>query len=77
MRQGVALELADDPLVRATELATRWAELDPALARDIKSAVGIARSGDFGAALEFESWAQASSATGPAIQDVFARFRKP
>ncbi|PXY22539.1 enoyl-CoA hydratase [Prauserella muralis] len=76
VREGVALELADNPLARATELAVRWAELDPALARDIKSAVGIAKTGDFAATLEFESWAQAASATGPAIQEVVARFRR-
>ncbi|PXY29412.1 enoyl-CoA hydratase [Prauserella endophytica] len=76
VRQGLALELADDPLAAAHDKAARWAALDPALARDIKSAVGVARSGDFGATLEFESWAQASSATGPAIQEVVARFRK-
>ncbi|RBM20962.1 enoyl-CoA hydratase [Prauserella sp. PE36] len=76
VRQGLALELADDPVAAAHDKAARWAALDPALARDIKSAVGVARSGDFGATLEFESWAQASSATGPAIQEVVARFRK-
>lgn len=76
VREGLALELADDPLAAAEERALRWAELDPALARDIKSAVGVARTGDFGATLEFESWAQASSATGPAIQETVARFRK-
>ncbi|WP_255953465.1 enoyl-CoA hydratase [Streptomyces odontomachi] len=76
VREGLALRLVDDPVAAAGELAGRWAALDPALARDIKSAVGVARSGDFDATLEFESWAQASSATGPAIQKAVARFRK-
>lgn len=75
VREGLALQVADDPVATAHEMAARWAALDPALARDIKSAVGVARRGDFRATLEFESWAQASSATGPAIQDVVARFR--
>lgn len=74
--QGLALRVVDDPLADAHETAARWAAIDPALARDIKSAVGVARTGDFGATLEFESWAQASSATGPAIQEVVASFRK-
>lgn len=76
VREGLALEVVDDPLAAALERARRWAELDPALARDIKSAVAVAKTGDFAAALEFESWAQASSATGPAIQETVARFRK-
>jgi enoyl-CoA hydratase len=74
---GLALELADDPLARGEELAERWARLDPELARDIKTAVRTARGGDFAATLEFESWAQASSATKPAIQQVVERFRRP
>ena len=73
---GLALRLADDPLTDAMGTAAHYAELDPQLARDIKSAVNIAADGDFTAALEFESWAQASSATGPAIQQAVARFRR-
>lgn len=76
VREGLALRLVDDPVAAAGELTERWAALDPALARDIKSAVGVARSGNFDATLEFESWAQASSATGPAIQKAVAKFRK-
>jgi enoyl-CoA hydratase len=75
VREGVALTLADDPAAEAAELAERWSKVDPDLARDIKTAVGIARTGDFDATLEFESWAQASSATGPVIQEVVERFR--
>ncbi|MEU3270053.1 enoyl-CoA hydratase [Saccharomonospora sp. NPDC006951] len=73
---GLALELADDPVAAAHERAAAWAALDPALVADIKTAVGIAGRGDFAASLEFESWAQASTAGGPAIQQAVARFRK-
>lgn len=74
--QGLALELVDDPVARAHERAERWARHDPALTRDIKTAVGIASGGDFDATLEFEAWAQASSATGPAIREVVERYRR-
>ncbi|MDZ5446362.1 enoyl-CoA hydratase [Micromonospora sp. 4G57] len=73
---GLAGTLAEDPLDAAHERAERWAALDPALARDVKTSVRTATTADFAASLEFESWAQASSATGPAIQDAVARFRK-
>ncbi len=76
VREGLAMELADDPVAVAVELAERWAALEPTLVRDIKKAVGLAHRGDFRAALEFESWAQASSATGPRIQKAVARFRR-
>lgn len=75
VREGLALELADDPLAAATAIAERWASVDAALVRDIKQAVGLARTGDFHSTLEFESWAQASSATGPKIQKAVDRFR--
>jgi enoyl-CoA hydratase len=75
VREGLAMELADDPVAVAAGIAERWAAVDPALVRDIKKAVGLARTGDFQATLEFESWAQASSATGPGIQEAVARFR--
>jgi enoyl-CoA hydratase len=76
VREGIALRLEDDPLAAAHELAARWSELDPALARDIKSTVGVARGGDFCDTLDVEAWAQASSATGPQILEAVARFRK-
>jgi enoyl-CoA hydratase len=74
---GLAAQLADDPVGHARDLVDRWSGLDPELVRDIKAAVRLAARGDFDATLEFESWAQASSATKPAIQEVVARFRKP
>jgi enoyl-CoA hydratase len=73
---GLALRMADDPLAAAMDTAALYAGMDPNLARDIKSAVNLAADGDFAAALEFESWAQASSATGPALQQAVARFRR-
>jgi enoyl-CoA hydratase len=73
---GLALQVADDPLNVAMSTAARYAELDPQLARDIKSTVNLADERGFTAALEFESWAQASTATGPAIQQAVARYRR-
>lgn len=76
VRLGLALELADDPLAAAVERARTWCERDPELVRDIVAAVGVARSGGFEAALEFESWAQAASAGKPAIAAVVEKFRR-
>jgi enoyl-CoA hydratase len=66
-RAGLVLKIAEDPLAEALETATRWAALDPGLAADMKRAVTMAADGDFDDVLEFESWAQASSATNPAV----------
>jgi enoyl-CoA hydratase len=75
-RLGLVLEIADDPLAAALDVATRWAEVDSALARDIKHAVGIAERGHFDETLDFESWAQASSARGPQLAEAIARFTR-
>ncbi len=75
LSSGVVADLVDDPLASALELAERYAALDPALARDIKRAVRIADDGDFDETLEFESWAQASSANNPALARAIERFR--
>lgn len=74
---GLALSLEDDPLTAAAETAERWAATDPQLTRDIKTAVQTAVRADFDTTLEFESWAQAASASNPAVQETVARFRKP
>lgn len=74
---GLAVAYADDPMAAATEMADRYAELEPELARDVKLAVQTAARGDFAATLELESWAQASSAQGPRIREFVAKFRKP
>ncbi|TXK38958.1 enoyl-CoA hydratase [Nonomuraea sp. C10] len=73
---GLALSLEDDPVAAATALGRTYARMDPRLARHIKSAVRIAATEGFEATLEFESWAQAYSATQPGIQEFLARFRK-
>ena len=72
---GLAVALADDPLAAAVTMADRYAALEPELVRDIKRAVQIAADGDFAATLEFESWAQASSAKGPRVAAFVDRFR--
>jgi enoyl-CoA hydratase len=73
---GLALELADDPVLRAVELAQAWCQVDPDLARNVKTAVGIAAESGFRPALEFEAWAQADSAGRPAVREVVDRFRR-
>lgn len=72
---GLADELVDDPTEAALTMASRFAELDPQLCYDMKQAVRIAAEHGFGPSLEFEAWAQASSAKRPEVQDSVARFR--
>lgn len=74
--EGLAAVLDADPLAAALELGSRYAALENGLSRDIKRAVTIAARDGFDATLDFEAWAQASSATGPRIQEFVARFRK-
>ncbi|MGH8885637.1 MAG: enoyl-CoA hydratase [Egibacteraceae bacterium] len=79
--QAVAWSLADGPeddcVAAAIDLASRFAALDPALARHIKRSVGLAVStNDLGAVLEYESWAQAASASSPVFQAWVERFRR-
>jgi enoyl-CoA hydratase len=73
---GLVLEVVDDPLPAALERARRWAALDPALARDIKRAVGIAERAGFDETVDFEAWAQAASTRSPALRAAIARFRR-
>jgi enoyl-CoA hydratase len=78
--RAVAWGLADGPeedcVDAAIALAGRFAALDPRLARQIKSSVGLAvATNDFGAVLEYESWAQAASTTSPVLQAWVERFR--
>ncbi|HVM19916.1 MAG TPA: enoyl-CoA hydratase [Egibacteraceae bacterium] len=73
---GLAEGVADDPLATALEMAGRFAAVDPQLARHIKRGVGIAvETGDLRAVLEYESWAQAASASSPQLQEWVDRFR--
>ncbi len=76
LRLGLVLEVADDPLARALETAARWAGHDPALARDIKRAVGIAERGNFDETLDFEAWAQAASTRSPLLAEAIARYSR-
>ncbi len=77
VRHGLALELHEDPLSAALELAGRFAAVPPGLARDIKTAVGLAATQGFEATLAFEAWAQADSSTRPATREYLDRaFRK-
>ena len=75
-RLGLVLEVADDAVAAALDIAARWAQTEPKLARDIKRAVGIAERGNFDATLDFESWAQAASARGPRLAEAIARFTR-
>lgn len=72
--RGIALELADDPVAAAAVLAGRYAELDPELVRDVKRSVQLADTAGLAASLEFESWAQAASATRPEIREAITRM---
>jgi enoyl-CoA hydratase len=78
--QAVAWGLAEGPdsdsVTAALELAGRFAKVDPQLARHVKRAVAIAvETGDLGATLEYETWAQAASASSPLLREWVARFR--
>ena len=73
---GLAEGPEDDPVAAALELAEGFARVDPLLARHIKRSVGIAVStGDLDAVLEYESWAQAASASSEQLQAWVDRFR--
>ncbi len=73
---GLAVAYDEDPVAVAEEMARRYADMDGQLVRDIKRAVQTADRDGFEATLELESWAQASAATKPAIQEFLAQFRK-
>ena len=76
LRLGLVREVADDPLTAALDTAARWARIDPALARDVKRAVGIAERGLFEETLDFEAWAQAASTRSPLLAEAVAQFRR-
>lgn len=74
---GLAEGIAEDPVAEALQMAAGFAAVDPALARHIKRSVGIAvETDDLRAVLEYESWAQAASASSPQLQEWVAKFRK-
>lgn len=76
LRLGLVLEVVDDPLARALETARRWAGVDPALARDVKRAVGIAERGHFEETVDFEAWAQAASTRSPLLAEAIEKYRR-
>jgi enoyl-CoA hydratase len=71
---GLVLSIEDDPAEHAGQLAERYAQLDPDLVLDIKHAVQIADTSGLDAVLDFESWAQASSATRPQLRATVDRL---
>lgn len=71
---GLVLQVDDDPLQTALETAARYAALDPDLAADIKHSVAIAAGGALDTVLDFEAWAQASSASKPGFAAAIAEF---
>lgn len=78
--EAVACGLADGPeedvVGAAVELARRVAALDPLLSRHIKRSVRLAvETGDLGAVLEYESWAQAASASSDEMAAWVQRFQ--
>jgi enoyl-CoA hydratase len=73
---GLALEVVDDPVARALEVASELATRDGGTLADIKRAVALAETDGFAATVEFEAWAQAASAKKPAIQETVKRFRR-
>jgi enoyl-CoA hydratase len=75
VQAGLALSVHEDPLGAATEWAHEIAGRDPHLVADIKTSVGLAQQG-LDATLAFEAWAQASTATKPAIQEMVAKHAK-
>jgi enoyl-CoA hydratase len=76
LAQGIVLSIDADPLGEALRLAGRHAGLRTELARDIKTAVRLARRGELEPVVEFEAWAQAESATHPEAAEFAARFRR-
>lgn len=76
LRLGLVIEVIDDPVDSSLERARRWAKIDPLLARDIKHATATAESAGFDETLDFEGWAQASSAGNPRLAKAVARFAK-
>ncbi|WP_326553566.1 enoyl-CoA hydratase [Micromonospora sp. NBC_01813] len=64
---GLVLEVVDDPLAAALTAAGRYADLDPHLVRHIKQSVRIAATAGLDPSLQYEAWAQAASASDPAV----------
>ena len=67
--------VSDDVVAEALSLAARFAEVDPQLARHITKAVDLAvATDDLDAVLEYESWAQAASASSDQLKAWVGQF---
>ena len=72
---GLAEGPHDDVVAEALSLAARFAEVDPQLARHITKAVDLAvATDDLDAVLEYESWAQAASASSDQLKAWVGQF---
>jgi enoyl-CoA hydratase len=72
---GLAASVEEDPLKAAHLLASRIADLDALVVADIKSAFRLAETDDLRAMIEFESWAQASSAQNGQLRAAIESFQ--
>lgn len=73
---GLVESVTDSPFEEAKVLAARIATLEPELARNIKETVRLASQGPLEPVIQFESWAQAASATGPRVAAAVQQFRR-
>lgn len=73
---GLAEVLADDPLARALELADLFAGRDRVINASILESVRVAAESDLATSVDFESWAQARSVSGPRFQKFVATFTR-
>jgi len=73
---GLATKYVDQPAAAAEELAAKIAARAPGLVRDMVRAVQISETSELATALEFESWAQASSATSEVFKHFVEGFGK-
>ncbi len=71
---GIAQELVEHPKDRALELATQWAQRDPALMADIKRSVAVAATSTLEESVAVEALAQARSLKSEQFQAFAARF---
>jgi len=73
---GLADGPTDDPVAEAKELAESFAAVDSPLSQHIKKSVRLAAAtGDLDATLEYETWAQAASASSDTLQAWVDKFR--
>ncbi len=74
VKLGLASSLAPNPYDEALSFAQAAANLEPWLARALKTSVAIASTSTFNAAVEFESWAQAESTHNARFRDWITQF---